>query len=135
VKIAYWPLLPQHSRRCAMQLVNPLSCTAAKEISESASLLLNVYLDFATLFQLEHRSQCRQVLLRKFYWLGKILKRFIADLRTLALPPPTYLRIVAADGRNLLESVKLAWHQLALQLKALMEKLLQQFQSLALSNA
>jgi hypothetical protein len=55
VKIAYWLLLPQHSRRCAMQLVNPLSCTAAKEISESASLLLNVYLDFATLFQLEHR--------------------------------------------------------------------------------
>jgi hypothetical protein len=79
VKIAYWPLLPQHSRRCAMQLVNPLSCTAAKEISESASLLLNVYLDFATLFQLEHRSQCRQVLLRKFYWLGKIQKKFTAE--------------------------------------------------------
>jgi hypothetical protein len=38
-----------------MQPVNLHSYIAAKEISESASLLLNVYLDFATLFQLEHR--------------------------------------------------------------------------------
>jgi hypothetical protein len=135
VKIAYWPLLLQRLLRCAMQLANLRSCTAAKEISESASLLLNVYLVYATLFQLAHRSQCRPVLLRKFYWLGKIPRRFIADLRTRALPLHIYRLIAVVVGRNRLESVKLAWHQLALQLKALMEKLLQQFQSLALSNA
>jgi hypothetical protein len=38
-----------------MQLANLRSYTAAKEISESVSPLPNVYLGFATLFQLEHR--------------------------------------------------------------------------------
>jgi hypothetical protein len=111
VKIAYWPLLPQHSRRCAMQLAKQRSYIVAKAISVSVLQLLNVYLDYATLFQLALRSQCRRVLLRKFYWLGKILKRFIADLRTRDLPPPTYLQTVAAGGRNPLENAKPASHQ------------------------
>jgi hypothetical protein len=55
VKIAYWPLLPQHSRRCAMQLANLHSYIAAKEISESVLLLQNAYLDFATPCRLAHR--------------------------------------------------------------------------------
>jgi hypothetical protein len=55
VKIAYWPLLPQHSRRCAMQLANQRSYIVAKAISVSVLQLLNVYLDYATLFQLAHR--------------------------------------------------------------------------------
>jgi hypothetical protein len=55
VKIAYWPLLPQHLLRYVMQPVNLRSCTAAKEISESVLQLLNVSLVFATLFQLAHR--------------------------------------------------------------------------------
>jgi hypothetical protein len=120
--------------RYAMQPANQRSYTVAKAISVSVSLLLNVYLVYATLFQLAHRSQCRPVLLRKFYWLGKIPKRFIADLRTRDLPPPTYLPIVAAGGRNPLENARLVLHPLARQLKALMEKLLPPFRSLALSN-
>jgi hypothetical protein len=134
VKIAYWPLLLQRLLRCAMQLANLRSYIVAKEISVYVLQLLNVYLVYATLFQLAHRSQCRPVLLRKFYWLGKIPKRFIADLRTRDLPPPTYLPIVAAGGRNPLENARLVLHPLARQLKALMEKLLPPFRSLALSN-
>jgi hypothetical protein len=134
VKIAYWLLLRPHLLRYAMQPANQRSYTVAKAISVSVSLLLNVYLVYATLFQLAHRSQCRPVLLRKFYWLGKIPKRFIADLRTRDLPPPTYLPIVAAGGRNPLANVKLVLHPLARQLKALMEKLLPPFRSLALSS-
>jgi hypothetical protein len=134
VKIAYWLLLRPHLLRYAMQPANQRSYTVAKAISVSVSLLLNVYLVYATLFQLAHRSQCRPVLLRKFYWLGKIPKRFIADLRTRDLPPPTYLPIVAAGGRNPLENARLVLHPLARQLKALMEKLLPPFRSLALSN-
>jgi hypothetical protein len=134
VKIAYWPLLLQHLLRCAMQLANLRSYIVAKEISVYVLQLLNVYLVYATLFQLAHRSQCRPVLLRKFYWLGKIPKRFIADLRTRDLPPPTYLPIVAAGGRNPLENARLVLHPLARQLKALMEKLLPPFRSLALSS-
>jgi hypothetical protein len=38
-----------------MPLVNQRSSIAAKEIFESASLLPNVYLDFATLCQSAHR--------------------------------------------------------------------------------
>jgi hypothetical protein len=38
-----------------MQLANLRSYTAAKAISESASLLPNVYLDFVTLFRLALR--------------------------------------------------------------------------------
>jgi hypothetical protein len=134
VKIAYWPLLLQRLLRCAMQLANLRSYIVAKEISVYVLQLLNVYLVYATLFQLAHRSQCRPVLLRKFYWLGKIPKRFIADLRMRDLPPPTYLPIVAAGGRNPLANVKLVLHPLARQLKALMEKLLPPFRSLALSS-
>jgi hypothetical protein len=126
------PPLLQHLLRCAMQPVNLRSYIVAKAISVSVSLLLNVYLVFATLFQLAHRSQCRQVLLHKFYWLGKIPKRFIADLRTQDLQLHIYLPTVAADGRNQLENAKQALHQLARQLKALMEKLLLLFRSLAL---
>ena len=44
----------------------------------------------------------------------------------LSTPAERRLPIVAAVGRNPLESAKLALHQLALQLRALMEKLLQQ---------
>jgi hypothetical protein len=55
VKIACWPLLPQLLLRYGMQPVNLLSCTAAKEIFVSVLLLQNVYLDFATLYQLAHR--------------------------------------------------------------------------------
>jgi hypothetical protein len=55
VKIAYWLLLPQHSRRCAMQPANLRSYIVAKAISVSVLQLLNVYLVFATLFQLVHR--------------------------------------------------------------------------------
>jgi hypothetical protein len=54
VKIAYWLLLPQHLLHCAMQPANLRSCIVAKVISESVSRLLNVYLVFATLFQLAH---------------------------------------------------------------------------------
>jgi hypothetical protein len=38
VKIAYWQLLPQHWRRCAMQPANLRSYIVAKEIFESVSL-------------------------------------------------------------------------------------------------
>jgi hypothetical protein len=54
VKIASSQLLVQRWPLFAMQLVNQHSFTAVKEISESASQLLNVYLDFATLFQSVH---------------------------------------------------------------------------------
>jgi hypothetical protein len=55
VKIAYLPQQHQHLLRCAMQPVNLPSYIAAKEISESVLQSLNVYLGFATLFQLAHR--------------------------------------------------------------------------------
>jgi hypothetical protein len=134
VKIVCLPLLLQLLPRCAMQPVNLRSYIAAKEISESALLWPNVYQVYVTLFRLAHRSQCKQALLLKFYWLGKIPKKFIADLRTLDLPPHIYQLIAAAVGRNLLESAKPALHQLARQLRALMEKLLQRFRSLVLLN-
>jgi hypothetical protein len=55
VKIVYLLLLPLPLLRCAMQLVNLRSYIAAKEISESALQLPNVYLGFVILFQLGHR--------------------------------------------------------------------------------
>jgi hypothetical protein len=55
VKIVYLPPLPQRLLRYVMQPVNLRSCTAVKEISVSVLPLLNVYLVFATLFQLGHR--------------------------------------------------------------------------------
>jgi hypothetical protein len=134
VKIAYLPPLLQHLLRCAMPPANQRSCIVAKEISVSVSLLLSAYLDFAIQCQLAHLSQCRQVLRHKFYWLGKIPKRFIADLRMRDLLPLTYLPIVVAGGRNLLENAKPALHRLARQLKALMEKLLPLFRSLVRSS-
>jgi hypothetical protein len=55
VKIVYLPPLPQRLLRYVMQPVNLHSCIVAKEISVSVLQLLNVYLVFATLFQLAHR--------------------------------------------------------------------------------
>jgi hypothetical protein len=55
VKIVYLPQPPQPLPHYVMQLANLRSYTAAKAISESASLLPNVYLDFVTLFRLGHR--------------------------------------------------------------------------------
>jgi hypothetical protein len=54
-KIVLSRLLPQRLLHYAMQQVNQRSSIAAKEIFESASLLPNVYLDFATLCPSEHR--------------------------------------------------------------------------------
>jgi hypothetical protein len=53
----------------------------------------------------------------------------------LATPPLTCLLIDVAVGLNLLENVKLALHLSLPQFAAQMEKLLQLFQSLDLSNA
>jgi hypothetical protein len=55
VKIAL--LQPQHLHWLpfAMQRVNPPSSIAAKVISVSVLQLLNVFLGYATVFQLEHR--------------------------------------------------------------------------------
>jgi hypothetical protein len=47
VKIVYSPLPGQLLLLCAMQQVNPHSSIAAKEISESASQLLNAFQVFA----------------------------------------------------------------------------------------
>jgi hypothetical protein len=55
VKIALLLPLPQRLQPFVMQQVNPHSYTAAKEISVSASLLLNDFQVYATLFLLEHR--------------------------------------------------------------------------------
>jgi hypothetical protein len=55
VKIAYLLLLPRPLPHFAMQQVNPLSYTAAKEIFESVLQSLNDYQDFATQYQLVHR--------------------------------------------------------------------------------
>jgi hypothetical protein len=55
VKIALSRLLPQRLPLFAMPLVNQRSSIAVKEIFESASLLPNVYLDFATQCQSVHR--------------------------------------------------------------------------------
>jgi hypothetical protein len=55
VKIVYLPQPLQPLPRFAMQRVNLRSYTVAKEISESALQLPNVYLGFVILFQLEHR--------------------------------------------------------------------------------
>jgi hypothetical protein len=55
VKIVYVPPLPQPLLRYVMQPVNLHSYIAAKEISESVLQLQNVYQDFATQCQLEHR--------------------------------------------------------------------------------
>jgi hypothetical protein len=66
VKIASLQPLPQLSPLFAMQPVNLRSSIDAKEISAYALLSLNVYQVYVTLFQLVHRSQCRQVLLHKF---------------------------------------------------------------------
>jgi hypothetical protein len=66
VKIASLPLLPQRWPHFAMQLANPHSYIAVKEISVSALQLLSVYLDFATQCPLAPLSQCRQALLHKF---------------------------------------------------------------------
>jgi hypothetical protein len=51
-----------------------------------------------------------------------------------ALLQRTWLQIVVADGRNLLESARLALHQSLHLCAGLMEKLLQQFQSVGLSK-
>jgi hypothetical protein len=51
-----------------------------------------------------------------------------------ALLQRTWLQIVVADGRNLLESARLALHQSLRLCAGLMEKLLQQFQSVGLSK-
>jgi hypothetical protein len=55
VKIVYLPPLPQHLLRCAMQQANLRSYTVAKEIFVSVLQLQNVYLGFATQYQLAHR--------------------------------------------------------------------------------
>jgi hypothetical protein len=55
VKIACLPPLLQLLLPCAMQLANLPSYIAAKEISESASLLPNVYQVFEILFRLAQR--------------------------------------------------------------------------------
>jgi hypothetical protein len=47
VKIVCSPLQAQLLLLCAMQQVNPHSSISAKEISESASQLLNAFLVFA----------------------------------------------------------------------------------------
>jgi hypothetical protein len=53
-KIVYLPPLAHHLLLYVMQQVNPHSSIAAKEISESASLLLNVFQVFAIRFLLAH---------------------------------------------------------------------------------
>jgi hypothetical protein len=53
-------------QRCEMQQVNLLSSIAAKEISESASLLQNDFQVYVTLFQLEHLLRCKRDLQLKF---------------------------------------------------------------------
>jgi hypothetical protein len=55
VKIVYLPLLVQHLPLSVMQQVNPLSSTAAREISESASQLPSVYQVYAIQFRSVHR--------------------------------------------------------------------------------
>jgi hypothetical protein len=54
VKIVSLPPLAQHLPHFGMQLVNPHSSIAAKEIFESALLSLNAYLVSVTLFQSVH---------------------------------------------------------------------------------
>jgi hypothetical protein len=78
-KIAYLPQPPPYLPPCAMQQENPRSFTAAKEISASALQLPSAYLVYVILCRSVHHSQCKQVLLRKFYWLGKIQKKFTAE--------------------------------------------------------
>jgi hypothetical protein len=51
-----------------------------------------------------------------------------------ALPRPTWLQIVVEDGRNQLESARRALHLFPHLCADLMEKLLRQFQSVALSK-
>jgi hypothetical protein len=55
VKIVYLLQQAQHLLLCVMRRVNRRSSTAAKEIFESVSPLLNVYLVFAIQYLLEHR--------------------------------------------------------------------------------
>jgi hypothetical protein len=55
VKIVYLLQQAQHLLLCVMRRVNRRNSTAAKEIFESVSLLLNVYLVFAIQYLLEHR--------------------------------------------------------------------------------
>jgi len=50
------------------------------------------------------------------------------------LPQRTWLQIVVADGRNLLESARQALHPYLHLCADLMEKLLQRFQSVVLSK-
>jgi hypothetical protein len=66
VKIASLPLPPQRWPLYAMQLANPHSYIAVREISASALQLLSVYLDFVTQYPLAPLSQCRLALLHKF---------------------------------------------------------------------
>jgi hypothetical protein len=54
VKIACSPLLVRPLPLYAMQPVNPHSSIAVKEISESASQLLNVFQVFVIQYQLVH---------------------------------------------------------------------------------
>jgi hypothetical protein len=53
-------------QRCEMQQVNQRSSIAAKEISESVSLLQNDFQVYATLFQLVHLLRCKRDLRLKF---------------------------------------------------------------------
>jgi hypothetical protein len=53
-------------QRCEMQQVNQPSSIAAKEISESVSLLQNDFQVYVTLFQLAHLLRCKQDLQLKF---------------------------------------------------------------------
>jgi hypothetical protein len=53
-------------QRCEMQRVNQHSSIAAKEISESVSLLQNDFQVYVTLFQLAHLLRCKRDLRRKF---------------------------------------------------------------------
>jgi hypothetical protein len=55
VKIVYLLQQAQHLLLCVMRRVNRRNSTAAKEIFESVSLLLNVYPVFAIQYLLEHR--------------------------------------------------------------------------------
>jgi hypothetical protein len=52
VRIVYWPRLLRRYLRCVMQPVRAHNFTVAKVICESVLPLLNVSLDYATLFQL-----------------------------------------------------------------------------------
>jgi hypothetical protein len=60
VKIASLQQLPQRWPLCVMPPENLRSYTAAKEISASALLSLNVYQGYVTQFQLVLLLRCRQ---------------------------------------------------------------------------